>query len=90
VLEVITQADHDVTVADAVIEWAAAHPRIQVTGGTGLTYPSVTMYADSGRARSRRVLTLYASPGGEHPVLEPGSSRCAAHPRTTRPQCTSG
>jgi hypothetical protein len=72
VRESIARAGHDVTVADAVLEWAAARPHIRVTGGTGLSYPSVTMYADSGPAGSRPsgVLSLYASPGGEQPILE--------------------
>jgi len=39
VLETIIRVGHDVTVADAVIRWEAEHPHIQVTGGTGLTYP---------------------------------------------------
>ena len=72
VRESIARAGHDATVADAVLEWAGASPHIRITGGTGLSYPSVTMYADNGQAGSRHpgVLSLYASPGGEHPFLE--------------------
>jgi len=72
VREAIARAGHDGTAAEAVLQWAAAHPHVRITGGTGLTYPSVTMYADSGHAGSRPpgVLSLYASPGGEQPMLE--------------------
>lgn len=72
VLDSITQAGADPAVAQAVISWATAPPHIRITGGTGLSYPSITMAADSGRSRSRfrGVLSLYGSPGGENPTLE--------------------
>jgi hypothetical protein len=74
VLESITQAGTATATATAtaVIDWATAHPHIRITGGTGLSYPSVTMSADSGRSRSRfrGVLSLYGSPGGEPSFLE--------------------
>jgi hypothetical protein len=72
VLDSIIKAGADPDAAQVVISWAAAHPNIRVTGGTGLSYPSITMSADSGRSRSRfrGVLSLYGSPGGEHPALE--------------------
>ncbi len=72
VLESVAQAGRDTTVAKAVAGWAAVHPHIRATGGTGLSYPSITMAADSGRSRARwrSVLSLYSSPGGEHPTLE--------------------
>jgi hypothetical protein len=59
-------------VAAAVTGWAAAHRYVQVTGGTGVSYPSITMSADTGRASSRYrgVLSLYGSPEGERPFLE--------------------
>jgi hypothetical protein len=72
VLESITRAGTDTATAQAIIDWATAHPHIRITGGTGLSYPSVTMSADSGRSRSRfrGVLSLYGSPGGEPSFLE--------------------
>jgi hypothetical protein len=71
VLESIIKAGADPDPAQAVISWASTHPHIQVTGGTGVSYPSVTMYADSGRSRSRfGVLSLYGSLGRERPFLE--------------------
>jgi hypothetical protein len=73
VLESVAQTGEDVAaVAGAVCDWAAAHPYIQITGGTGVTYPSVTMSADSGRSTSRLrgVLSLAGSPHGGTPVLE--------------------
>jgi hypothetical protein len=59
-------------VASAVHGWAEQHPHIHIAGGTGVSYPSITMSADSGRTRSRfrGVLSLYASPGGGTPTLE--------------------
>jgi hypothetical protein len=72
VLESAARAGEDaVAVARTVRDWATAHPYIQITGGTGLTYPSFTMSADSGRraSRFRGVLSLYGSPI-ERPMLE--------------------
>jgi hypothetical protein len=73
VRESITQAgDEAARVADTVLKWATAHPHIDITGGRGLSYPSVTMSADTGRgtARFRGVLTLYSGPDPEPPMLE--------------------
>jgi hypothetical protein len=59
-------------IASAVLDWASAQPRIRISGGTGPSYPSLTMSADSGRSRSRfrGVLSLYGGPHGERPMLE--------------------
>jgi hypothetical protein len=73
VLEQIAPAGEDAgAVASAVRDWAERHPHIQVVGGVGVSYASITMSADSGRTRSRYrgVLALYASPSGESPMLE--------------------
>jgi len=72
VIESVAQAGEDsAAVAGAIRDWAAAHPYIRVIGGTGLSYPSVTMSADSGRrTRFRGVLSLYGSPQGGSPMLE--------------------
>jgi len=73
VLEQITQAGEDAAaVASVVYNWAESHPDIPLTGGTGVSYPSILMSADSGRAQSRfrGVLAVYASPQGESPMLE--------------------
>lgn len=69
-------------VAKTVINWAAAHPHIQISGGTGFSYPSITMSADSGRASSRYrgVLSLYGSPNGERPFLEIRVKRMCSTP----------
>jgi hypothetical protein len=69
-------------VARAVITWAVSHPHIQVSGGTGISYPSITMSADSGRAASRYrgVLSLYGSPNGERPFLEIRVKRMCSTP----------
>ena len=73
VLEWIAQTGEDAAaVASAVRDWADRHPYVHVTGGTGLSYPSIIMSADSGRTRSRHhgVLALYGSPREESPTLE--------------------
>jgi hypothetical protein len=73
VLEQIAQAgDDEAAVASVVRGWAERHPYIQLTGGTGVSHPSILMSADSGRAQSRYrgMLALYASPQGESPMLE--------------------
>jgi hypothetical protein len=73
VLEALTAAGHEAAdVGAAVHSWAAAHPRIRVTGGTGTTDRSFTMAADTGRGTSPYlgVLGLYATPRNGHPFLE--------------------
>ena len=52
--------------------WAAG-PHLRLAGGTGPSYPSFTVEADSARtagSRWRGVLALYASPHGGPPALE--------------------
>lgn len=53
-------------------DWAAARPCILITGGTGVSYPSFTMSADTGRNPSPwcGVLSLYASPHAGPAMLE--------------------
>jgi hypothetical protein len=73
VLESVAQAGEDATtVAAIVLDWAKRHPHIQITGGRGLSYPSVIMSGDSGHstARFRGVLALYGSPHNGPPMLE--------------------
>jgi hypothetical protein len=73
VLAAMSETGKDVAaVASAVHDWAEQHPYVHIAGGTGVNYPSITMSADSGRTRSRfrGVLSLYASPQGETPMLE--------------------
>jgi hypothetical protein len=76
----------DVAVAESVIGWATAHPHIQVTGGVGLSYPSITIAADTGRSRARLrgVLSLYGSPPGEPPGLEVRVKRMCRMPPYNR------
>jgi hypothetical protein len=59
-------------VAATVRDSATAHPRIQITGGTGVSDPSFTMAADVGEGTSptQAVLSLYANRAGARPVLE--------------------
>jgi hypothetical protein len=68
---VVSSGDDAAAIAWAVTSWAAG-PHLRLAGGTGLTYPSFTVEADSGRTTSRwrGVLTLYASPHGGPPALE--------------------
>ena len=63
--------DDAAAIARTVTGWAAG-PHLRLAGGTGRTYPSLTVEADSGRTSSRwrGVLTLYASPHGGPPALE--------------------
>src|SRR5262245_1739682 len=60
------------TVGRAVTMWAG-NPHLRLVGGTGPSYPSFTVEADSARtadSRWRGVLALYASPHGGPPALE--------------------
>jgi hypothetical protein len=63
--------DDAAAITRSVTSWAAG-PHRRLAGGTGLTYPSLTVEADSGRTASRwrGVLTLYASPHGGPAALE--------------------
>jgi len=55
-----------------VCGWAEQHRHIQIAGGTGVSYPSIMLSADTGRTRDRwrGVLSLYGAPAGESPMLE--------------------
>ena len=73
VLEAVAQAGEEAAaVASIVRDWAAARPGILITGGTGVSYPSFTMSADTGRNPSPwcGVLSLYASPHAGPAMLE--------------------
>jgi hypothetical protein len=73
VLAWIAETGQNAAAAAAVVrDWAERHPNVHTVGGTGVSYPSIIMSADSGRPRSRfrGVLALYASPPGESPMLE--------------------
>ena len=64
--------DDAATIARTVTGWAAG-PYLRLAGGTGPSYPSFTVEADTGRtggSRWRGVLALYASPHGGPPALE--------------------
>ena len=59
-------------IARTVTGWAPG-PHLRLAGGTGPSYPSLAVEADSGRSggsRWRGVLALYASPHGGPPALE--------------------
>ncbi len=73
VLEALnTAGDSAAAVGAAVHSWAAAHPRILITGGTGTTDRSFTMAADTGRGTSPYVgvLGLYTTPRNGRPFVE--------------------
>lgn len=80
-------AEDQVVVASVVHGWAERHPHVQVTGGTGVSYPSIILSADSGRSRDRYpgVLALYASVAGEPPLLEVRVRKMCEVPRYDRP-----
>ena len=73
VLAAVGQAgDNAAAIARTVRDWAAL-PNFRITGGTGQTYPSFTVRANTGRATGTRlpgVLTLYADSHGTGPALE--------------------
>jgi hypothetical protein len=73
VIQAVAASGGDATaIARTVTSWAAG-PHLRLAGGTGLTYPSLTVEADTGHtggSRWRGVLTLYASPHGGPPALE--------------------
>jgi hypothetical protein len=69
---VALSGDDAAAIARTVTGWAAG-PHLRLAGGTGPSYPSLTVEADSGRSggsRWRGVLALYASPHGGPPALE--------------------
>jgi hypothetical protein len=69
---VASSGDDAAAVARTVTGWAAG-PHLRLAGGTGPSYPSFTVEADSARtagSRWRGVLALYASPHGGPPALE--------------------
>ena len=69
---VASSGDDAAAIARTVTSWAAG-PHLRLAGGTGPTYPSLTVEADSRRtegSRWRGVLALYASPHGGPPSLE--------------------
>jgi hypothetical protein len=69
---VASSGDDAAAVARTVTGWAAG-PHLRLAGGTGPSYPSFTVEADSARtagSRWRGVLALSASPHGGPPALE--------------------
>jgi hypothetical protein len=73
VLESLGPAGREIAAAGAAVHsWAAAHSRIRITGGSGLSDRSFTMAADTGRGTSpyRGVLGQYATPRNGRPFLE--------------------
>ena len=83
VLEQIGQAGEEAAVVASVVHgWAQQHPHVQISGGTGVSYPPILMSADSGRdqSRYRGVLALYASPPRETPGLEIRTKRICRTP----------
>ena len=84
---VASSGDDAATIARTVTSWAAANPHLRLTGGTGPSYPSFTVEADSARttgSRWRGVLALYASPHGGPPTLEVRVKRMCRTPPYNR------
>ena len=73
VLAAVAQAgENAAAIASAVSVWAA-QPDLRITGGTGRTYPSFTVLADTMCATGagfRGILSLYADSHGSGPALE--------------------
>jgi hypothetical protein len=86
VIEAVTSSGGDAVIARAVTRWAAG-PHRRLAGGTGPSYPSFTVEADSARttgSRWRGVLALYASPHGGPPALEVRVKRMCRTPPYNR------
>jgi hypothetical protein len=69
---VASSGDDAAAIVRTVTDWAAG-PYLRLAGGTGPSYPSLTIEADSARTEGscwRGVLALYASPHGGPPALE--------------------
>jgi hypothetical protein len=83
---VAASGDDAAAIARTVVGWAA-NPHLRLTGGTGPSYPSFTVAADSARttgSRWRGVLALYASPHGGPPALEVRVKRMCRTPPYNR------
>lgn len=83
---VASSGDDAAAIARTVTGWAA-NPHLRLTGGTGPSYPSFTVEADSARttgSRWRGVLALYASPHGGPPALEVRVKRMCRTPPYNR------
>jgi TIR domain len=83
---VASSGDDAAAIARIVTGWAAG-PHLRLTGGTGPSYPSFTVEADSARtagSRWRGVLALYASPHGGPPALEVRVKRMCRTPPYNR------
>jgi hypothetical protein len=86
VAAVASSGEDAVAIARAVTGWAAG-PHLRLAGGTGPSYPSFTVEADSARtagSRWRGVLALYASPHGGPPALEVRIKRMCRTPPYNR------
>jgi hypothetical protein len=80
----VAQAGESERAAAVVIfSWVRERAELlKITGGTGLSYPSVTVSVDSGRSdsRFRPVLALYGSPHGAQPMVEVRIARMCRTP----------
>jgi hypothetical protein len=88
---VASSGDNAAAIARAVTSWAAG-PHLRLAEGTGPSYPSFTIEADSGRtggSRWRGVLALYASPHGGPPALEIRVKAMCRTPPYDRQSCRS-
>lgn len=89
VIEAIAVEGEEVAaVARGFLHWATVLPETRIAGGRGVSYPSLTIEADTGRSKSRYrgVLSLYASPrsSAESPVLEVRIKRMCGTPPYNR------
>ena len=73
VIKAVASSGDDAAATARIVTGWAAGPHLRLAGGTGPSYPSFTIEADSARAGGSRwcgVLALYASPHGGPPALE--------------------
>jgi hypothetical protein len=85
---VASSGDDAAALARTVTGWGTG-PHLRLAGGTGPSYPSFTVEADSARtegSRWRGVLALYASPHGGPPALEVRVKTMCQTPPYNRPQ----
>lgn len=87
VITAVAQYGEDAAVIARTVTGWAAGPDYRLTGGTGQSYPSFTVEADSARtvgSRWRGVLALYASPHDGPPALEVRTKRMYRTPPYNR------
>ena len=93
VLESIAETGQDAAaVASVVCDWAERHAHVHIAGGTGVSYPSITLSADSGRTRTGGAVCCRCTVPrkGNHPCWRSVSSGCAEPLPITGRRCAHG